>query len=109
MSRVQGLQIELVNRLSAALSQINRLIARANEDRGPDGEIALLSAAADISFALNHLAADEARVREVSQRKNAEATVEGEQRFADGLIEAMPGIFYLYDERGRFLRWNRNF
>ena len=32
-----------------------------------------------------------------------------EQRFADELVEAMPGIFYLYDERGRFLRWNRNF
>jgi len=32
-----------------------------------------------------------------------------EQGFADGLVEAMPGIFYLYDERGRFLRWNRNF
>ena len=25
------------------------------------------------------------------------------------LIETMPGVFYLYDERGRFLRWNRNF
>jgi PAS domain S-box-containing protein len=32
-----------------------------------------------------------------------------EQRFADELVEAMPGIFYLYDEHGRFLRWNRNF
>ena len=31
------------------------------------------------------------------------------QRFASGLIEAMPGIFYLYDEHGRFLRWNSNF
>src|SRR6478736_997419 len=32
-----------------------------------------------------------------------------EQRFADELVEAMPGVFYLYDERGRFLRWNHNF
>lgn len=32
-----------------------------------------------------------------------------EQRFADELVEAMPGVFYLYDEHGRFLRWNRNF
>jgi PAS domain S-box-containing protein len=32
-----------------------------------------------------------------------------EQRFADDLVEAMPGVFYLYDERGRFLRWNHNF
>jgi PAS domain S-box-containing protein len=26
-----------------------------------------------------------------------------------GLIEAMPGIFYLYDAGGNFLRWNRDF
>ena len=32
-----------------------------------------------------------------------------EQRFAHQLVEAMPGIFYLYDDRGRFLRWNSNF
>jgi PAS domain S-box-containing protein len=25
------------------------------------------------------------------------------------LIEAMPGVLYLYDNEGRFLRWNRNF
>ena len=38
-----------------------------------------------------------------------EAEVERERRFASSLIEAMPGVFYFYDERGRFLRWNRNF
>jgi PAS domain S-box-containing protein len=39
----------------------------------------------------------------------AEAMARAEQRFASGLIEAMPGVFYLYDEHGRFLRWNSNF
>jgi PAS domain S-box-containing protein len=29
--------------------------------------------------------------------------------FARNLIEALPGVFYLYDEQGRFLRWNRRF
>lgn len=38
-----------------------------------------------------------------------EEIAEREQRFANSLIEAMPGIFYLYNEQGRFLRWNRNF
>ncbi|HEU4662406.1 MAG TPA: PAS domain S-box protein, partial [Dokdonella sp.] len=32
-----------------------------------------------------------------------------EQRFAEALVESMPGILYLYDARGRFLRWNRHF
>jgi len=39
----------------------------------------------------------------------SEAIAKDEQGFASSLIEAMPGIFYLYDERGRFLRWNSNF
>lgn len=30
-------------------------------------------------------------------------------RFAADLIEAMPGILYLYDTEGRFLLWNRDF
>jgi PAS domain S-box-containing protein len=25
------------------------------------------------------------------------------------IVESLPGIFYMYDEAGRFLRWNRNF
>ncbi|HEY4185575.1 MAG TPA: ATP-binding protein [Polyangia bacterium] len=34
---------------------------------------------------------------------------ERDGRFASSLVETMPGVFYLYDKRGRFLRWNRNF
>lgn len=66
-------------------------------------ELALLSeASADISFALDTFADERARVR-------AEALAEREQHLSHGLIEAMPSIFYLYDEHGHFLRWNRNF
>ena len=32
-----------------------------------------------------------------------------ERRFADALIESVPGILYLYDSSGRFLRWSRSF
>jgi PAS domain S-box-containing protein len=48
-------------------------------------------------------------VRDISDRKRTEAVAERAQRFANTLIETMPGVFYLYDEQGRFLRWNRNF
>jgi PAS domain S-box-containing protein len=47
--------------------------------------------------------------RDISERKDAEAIAAREQRLAGGLIDAMPGIFYLYDDKGQFLRWNRNF
>jgi PAS domain S-box-containing protein len=32
-----------------------------------------------------------------------------EKRFSDSVIDSFPGIFYLFDEKGRFIRWNRNF
>ena len=48
-------------------------------------------------------------LRDVSERKRAEATAQTERLFSDAMIESMPGILYLYDERRRFLRWNRNF
>jgi PAS domain S-box-containing protein len=37
------------------------------------------------------------------------AALAKEKALADSIIESLPGIFYLFDEQGRFLRWNRNF
>jgi PAS domain S-box-containing protein len=68
-----------------------------------DKEVALLEeAAADLSFALDHFASEAARRR-------AQGQVERERLFTDAMIESLPGVLYLYDEAGRFLRWNRNF
>lgn len=32
-----------------------------------------------------------------------------EKNLSDSIINSLPGIFYLYDSKGRFLRWNTNF
>ena len=37
------------------------------------------------------------------------ATATSETLFSDTMIESLPGIVYFYDERGRFLQWNRQF
>jgi PAS domain S-box-containing protein len=47
-------------------------------------------------------------LRDITARKNADELAARERRFARGLMEAMPGIFYLYDERQQLLRWNAN-
>jgi PAS domain S-box-containing protein len=47
--------------------------------------------------------------RQSLARRAAEATRRAEQEFSDALIDSMPGVFYLYDQEGRFRRWNRNF
>ncbi len=48
-------------------------------------------------------------VRDISQQKQAEEMVRQERTFSDALIKSLPGVVYLYDESGRFLKWNKNF
>jgi len=47
--------------------------------------------------------------RDITERKKAELKFETEKLFSDSLINSLPGIFYLYDQDGRFTRWNKNF
>jgi PAS domain S-box-containing protein len=46
---------------------------------------------------------------DIAARRQAEERVQREKRFSDTIIDTLPGIFYLFDEHSRFLRWNRNF
>lgn len=48
-------------------------------------------------------------LRDITERRRAEAIVQRERLFSDTMVESLPGIMYLYNEQGRFLRWNRNF
>ena len=68
-----------------------------------DKEVALLEeAASDVSFALDNFA------REAAQRE-AEEVIRRERDFSEAVLNSLPGVFYLYNRAGRFLRWNRNF
>ena len=46
--------------------------------------------------------------RDITKRKAAEQQVKREKTLADSLINSLPGVFYLYDEKGKFIRWNKN-
>ncbi|HVM97144.1 MAG TPA: PAS domain S-box protein [Candidatus Acidoferrales bacterium] len=46
---------------------------------------------------------------EVARRQAVEDSLRREKTFADTTLDSLPGIFYLFDTQGRFLRWNRNF
>jgi len=50
--------------------------------------------------------------RDISDRKRAEMAAQHaalrEKNFTNIVINNLPGIFYLVDEKGRFLRWNSN-
>lgn len=68
-----------------------------------DKEVALLEEAAfDVTFALENLSREEARRRAgIAERQ--------ERAFSNALVKSLPGVLYLYDKSGRFLRWNQNF
>ena len=45
---------------------------------------------------------------DITERRHAEETARQERHFSESAIEAMPGVFFMFDEHGRFLKWNRN-
>lgn len=52
------------------------------------------------------MAANEELQREIADRKRADEALILEKRFCDAVIDSLPGLFYLLDENGRFVRWN---
>jgi len=52
--------------------------------------------------------ANERLKREVEDRERAERKSWEEKNFSDSVINSLPGVFYLFDESGRMIRWNDN-
>ena len=50
-----------------------------------------------------------AKKRTLAELRSTEDSLLQEKGFANSTIASLPGIFYLFDNKGRFLRWNENF
>jgi len=48
-------------------------------------------------------------VHDISQRKHIEQQIRIEKNFSESLISSLPGVMYVFDQMGRFKRWNKNF
>ncbi len=48
-----------------------------------------------------------AAVEDISERKQSEEAIAKERRLSEDIINSLPGIFYMYDDQGRLIRWNR--
>ncbi len=46
---------------------------------------------------------------DLTERKQTEESLRQERDFSETILDSLPGVFYLYDEQGCFLRWNKNF
>ncbi len=47
--------------------------------------------------------------QDITERRRAEAEIQRERDFTQRALDSLPGLFYLFDRSGRFLRWNRTY
>ena len=48
-------------------------------------------------------------VRDITERKRAEAALLKEKTMSETVINNLPGMFFMFDRHGRLLRWNKEF
>lgn len=48
-------------------------------------------------------------ITDITARKIAENLILKEKQLLETIINNLPGVFYLYDESGKFVKWNKNF
>jgi PAS domain S-box-containing protein len=48
-------------------------------------------------------------VRDLTDRIEAQKQIEKEKELSDNIIAGLPGVFYFFDENGKFIRWNKQF
>ncbi|MBD3181828.1 PAS domain S-box protein, partial [Candidatus Poribacteria bacterium] len=46
---------------------------------------------------------------DITELKKTEAELLSERNFSESLVNSLPGVFYLLDDQGNFVRWNNNF
>jgi PAS domain S-box-containing protein len=56
----------------------------------------------------DELLALEGLLNDITERKLAEEGLKREMRFVDAIVDSLPGNFYVFEESGRFVRWNAN-
>jgi len=47
--------------------------------------------------------------RDITERKLAEEAIVRERLLSDHIINSLPGIFYMFDDQGKLVRWNRKY
>jgi PAS domain S-box-containing protein/putative nucleotidyltransferase with HDIG domain len=48
-------------------------------------------------------------IRDITQRRREAGELQREKIFSEFTLNSLPGTFYLLDDQGRFLYWNKNF
>jgi PAS domain S-box-containing protein len=114
--------VSLVANCAISLGLLGWLLRESQHRRAVEG--ALRRTASDLEEEVKRRAAELARVQEqtadlnranqalqaeIAERVQAEGRLREERNFSDALVDGLPGVYYLFDAQGQFLRWNRNF
>lgn len=76
----------------------------------PSGKIKYCNSRAKLDFDVNdNPIRFHGTFSDITERKQAEENIQAERDFSNALLDGLPGIFYLYDNDFKFLRWNKNF
>ncbi|MFH2028447.1 MAG: PAS domain-containing protein [Nanoarchaeota archaeon] len=51
----------------------------------------------------------EALLNMLEDLENAKRLIEKERALSESIINSLPGVFYVFDDKGKFKRWNKNF
>lgn len=100
----------IVERLNKAIERSENSIAEEFYFKTADGEYRTFYDRAYIKYGedgkpLRILGA----MQDVTEREMIKTRAIKEKELSDSIINSLPGIFYLYNRKGEFLRWNRNF
>ena len=86
---------------------IKNYLIKAKTIRGED--IVLIANSHIVKDENDRLVRIEGTFADFTEPKRAEETIMRERDFTQAAIDSLPGLFYLFDDQGRFLRWNKNF
>ncbi|TDE00954.1 PAS domain S-box protein [Flavobacterium sandaracinum] len=76
----------------------------------PDGSIAWVMGRAILERNVrNEIVGYIGTITDITERKIAEDAILKEKQLSELIINNLPGVFYLYDESGNFVKWNKNF
>lgn len=76
----------------------------------PDGKVSwVLGQAVPELDATGEVVGYVGTITDITELKTAEQKIAGERNLSDSIINSLPGVFYLYNLEGRFIRWNTNF
>ncbi|MBI5789851.1 MAG: PAS domain S-box protein [Rhodocyclales bacterium] len=117
LTRMTWAELTYPDDLAPDLAQFNRMLAGEIESYAMDKRFIHKDGhLVNTRLAVSHVRTPDgsldyvvAMVEDISERKQAELALLREQQFSAEIINALPGIFYMFDGNGRFLRWNRHF